>query len=288
MEKKSSLISVSLLKIIVPLVIFLSAVFVIISLNQSTSFYPKDLGYIGVFTLNDHPPDYFIGINPDIEKNSLQVLMGETGPWENQSPCKIIIPKEATNISFLVMPDNETEISPDKIVQCSMADRVPYEIYENQSSVFTTTEDTAFGTLIIKPKKIHRYFGVEFILPGWISQRSPSQVSIVIPLLNGNGGGSQDLTGIDNFSVQMTVPSDYELLSSVPQSSRFKVNGNNQAMYQFSINASNTDFVATLENHLKSSNINNLRVFLGILIGVTPMPIIMGIIDLIQKRRKKR
>jgi len=269
------------LKLILGLVVFAITVSSLLYLSYTSSFYPEKLSYVGVFSEGGPESEYFIGLYPLIDQKTMGIVITEWGGHQNQSRCLMVVPKNAENISFLQMPDNEEIQYPDKIAESTDAVRVPYEQYEN-----LTLAKESGGVLIVKPGVIENYYGVEFFVPGWIRLTSLSQVSIVIPLYAMGQGQIPGVEQVTHYRIQVSLPKNYELVNSVPKPTRFKVTGNNNALYQFDVDASESDLMLTLENRLITRDINNLRVLLGTLLGFSMMFSITNTIDIISRKKE--
>ena len=170
---------------------------------------------------------------------------------------------------------------PDKIAESTDTVRVPYEQYEN-----LTLAKEKNGVLIVKPDYVDRYYGIEFYAPGWIHQTSPSQFSIVIPLYAAGTNISPGVHQINSYRIHVSIPKNYELTDSIPTPSRFKVTGNNLAVYQFEMNATDNDLMLQLENRLMTRDNNNLKVLLGVILGSSMMFAISMAIELIMKKEE--
>jgi len=269
------------LKLILGLMIFSSSLMLLISLSFTSSFYPDDLNYVGVFSVESPGSDYYIGVYPAIEKKTLGIVLTEWGDYHNQSRCLMVVPENAENISFLQMPDMKGIQYPDKITESRDAERIPYERYENLSLARAKK-----GLLVVKPEHIEGYYGVEFFAPGWIYQTSSSQVSIVIPLYSAGSGIAPGVNQVTRYRIQVSIPKNYELVSSVPNPSRFKVTGNNLAVYQFDLNSTDSDFMLTLENRFRTRDNNNLKILLGTILGSAMMFTISAAIEIIRRKEE--
>lgn len=269
------------LKLILGLVVFFFTISSLLYLSYTISFYPEDLDYVGVFTEKNESTEYFIGLYPLIEQKTMGIVITEWGGYEDQSRCLMVVPDNADNISFLQMPEREGITYPDKIAESTDTIRIPYDEYENLSLV-----KESGGVLVVKPHTIDRYYGVEVFVPGWIRQTSLSQVSIVIPLY---AMGSDQIPGVNQvtkYKVQVQLPKNYELVNSVPKPTRFKVTGNNLAVYQFDVDAAESDLMLTLENRLITRDINNIRVMLGTLLGFSTMFSITNTIEILARKKE--
>jgi hypothetical protein len=192
----------------------------------------------------------------------------------------MVVPDNAENISFLQMPDRDITY-PDKIAESTDTIRIPYDHYENLSLA-----KESGGVLVVKPDAIDHYYGVEVFVPGWIRQTSLSQVSIVIPLYAMGGDQIAGVNQVTKYIVQVQLPKNYELINSVPKPTRFKVTGNNLAVYQFDVDASESDLMLTLENRLITRDINNIRVILGTLLGFSTMFSITNTIEILTRKKE--
>lgn len=269
------------LKLILGLVVFFFTISSLLYLSYTSSFYPEDLDYVGVFTEKNESTEYFIGLYPLIEQKTMGIVITEWGGYEDQSRCLMVVPDNADNISFLQMPEREGITYPDKIAESTDTIRIPYDEYENLSLV-----KESGGVLVVKPHTIDGYYGVEVFVPGWIRQTSLSQISIVIPLY---AMGSDQIPGVNQvtkYKVQVQLPKNYELVNSVPKPTRFKVTGNNLAVYQFDVDAAESDLMLTLENRLITRDINNIRVMLGTLLGFSTMFSITNTIEILARKKE--
>jgi hypothetical protein len=267
------------IKLIFGCIVFSLAMYTIIILSQTSSFYPQDRDYIGTFTTASENTSYFMGIQPIMGTDSLKVILTQQQGWENQSRALIKIPQEAENISFLIMPKQTGIIIPEKIAEDSQVIRVPYQVHENLSLAIEKR-----GILVIRPDLIDNYYGVEFFLPTQMSHPSPSQVSISIPLYSAGESISTGLHQVSRYQVQIYLPKNYELISSVPSPTRFKVIGDTRAIYQFDVNATATDLLINLENRFITRDIRNIQILLGTLIGFSTSLIISQIIDIVSRK----
>lgn len=269
------------LKLILGLVVFFFTISSLLYLSYTSSFYPEELDYVGVFTEKNENAKYFIGLYPLIEQKTMGIVITEWGGYDHQSRCLMVVPDNAENISFLQMPEREGITYPDKIAESTDTIRIPYDRYENLSLAKENG-----GVLVVKPDAIDDYYGVEVFVPGWIRQTSLSQVSIVIPLY---AMGDEQIPGVSQvtkYIVQVQLPKNYELINSVPKPTRFKVTGNNLAVYQFDVDASESDLMLTLENRLITRDLNNIRVILGTLLGFSTMFSITNTIEILTRKKE--
>jgi hypothetical protein len=268
-------------RLILGLVVFFSCLFCLLYLSFTGSFYPDELNYVGVFSSETAGTEYFIGVYPIVEKKTLGIVLTEWGDYHNQSRSIMIVPVDAENISFLKMDEKKDVQYPDKIAESMDAVRIPYEKYENLSLVKENN-----GVLVVKPDHIKGYYGIEFYAPGWIQQTSSSQVSIVIPLYAAGSEISSEVSQISRYRIQVSIPKNYELISSVPSPTRFKVTGNNLAVYQFDMNATDSDLMINLENRFITRDNNNLKILLGTILGSAMMFSITTAIEIIRRREE--
>jgi hypothetical protein len=101
--------------------------------------------------------------------------------------------------------------------------------------------------------------------------------------------GNEEIAGVTQvtrYKIQVSLPKNYELINSAPKPTRFKVTGNNLAVYQFDVNASESDLMLTLENRLITRDINNLRVLLGTLLGFSTMFSITNTIEILTRKKE--
>ncbi|GEM_PF-2173737 len=269
------------LKLILGLVVFCFTISALLYLSYTSSFYPENLDYIGIYSEKSDNAEYFLGLYPLIEQKTMGIVITEWKDYKNQSKCLMVVPDTAENISFLQMPEREGIVYPDKIAESTDTIRIPYEQYENLSRVKETG-----GVLLVKPGMIEGYYGVEIFVPGWIHQTSLSQVSIVIPLYAMGNEEIAGVTQVTRYKIQVSLPKNYELINSAPKPTRFKVTGNNLAVYQFDVNASESDLMLTLENRLITRDINNLRVLLGTLLGFSTMFSITNTIEILTRKKE--
>ncbi|HWQ66646.1 MAG TPA: hypothetical protein VN372_07230 [Methanospirillum sp.] len=272
----------SVLKLILGLFVFIITVSIIVCLSETTSNYPEEAKYIGVLTTSSDKTAYFMGIVSDIETDTLRVVLTELNGWKNQSRCMIIIPPDTTNISFLTMQGKIPPVIPEKIVESSYASRIPYSSYENLSLAREK------GLLVVKPDKIKDYYGIEFYLHGLIRHPSLSQIIFVVPLYYSGEGISPELHEVTLYKTQVRIPRNYDLISSVPASSRFKVSGDNLAIYEFNADPSGSDLLLNLENRFITRSISNIQILLGTLVGFSTSLIITQSIDLISRKEEIR
>ena len=269
----------SVIKLAFGIIVFIFAMYVILIFSGTASVYPEKINYIGTFTTAPANTSYFMGIQPVMDTGTLKVVLTEQKGWMNQSRALMKIPADAENISFLLMKPDFSLTIPEKIAEEAGVERVPYQQYENLSLV--KEKD---GVLVIRPDLIDNYYGVEFFLPNQILHPSASQISISIPLYSSGTSISPGLHQVCNYQIQIYLPKNYELISSVPSPSRFKVIGDTLAIYQFDVDATATDLLINLENRFITRDIRNIQILLGTLIGFSTSLIIAEIIELIARK----
>jgi len=186
-----------------------------------------------------------------------------------------------SNISFLIWSSDDNQIIPEKIAEDSRVTRVPYETYEN----LTLAQDKG-GILIIRPDLIPHYYGVEFFLKEQISHPSSDQLSISIPMYSAGAAIAPGLHQVSSYQIQIYLPKNYELVSSVPSPSRFKVIGDTLAIYQFDVDATATDLLINLENRFITRDLHNIQILLGTLIGFSTGLIIAQIFEILSRKEE--
>ncbi|PKL59242.1 MAG: hypothetical protein CVV33_08845 [Methanomicrobiales archaeon HGW-Methanomicrobiales-4] len=270
------------IKLAFGIIVFILAMSNVIILSQTSSIYPEETGYnIGTFTTAKENSTYFMTIQPVLETGLLKVTINEQQDWSNQSRALLKVPADAENISFLIMPPNNLITSPEKIAEQTYLTRVPYQEHENLSLAIEKG-----GLLIIRPDLIENYYGVEFFLPHQIIHRSRSQISLSIPLYYAGKSIHPGLQQVTQYKIQILMPENYELISSVPSPVRFHFIGNNLAIYEFNVDATATDLLINLENRFITKDLQNIQILLGTLIGFSTSLIISQSIEIISRKEE--
>lgn len=222
-------------EIMIGIILIMIAIFSLFILTTNNSTYPNEWGFFCISTNSSNETPYFVGIFFDNETNEAKYVITEWTYSKNQSDFYITVPEEPLKIHYLTVNDSEINSEKfkytEKIYESLFMRRVDYP-YEPEYFNNPPNDQYAFAVI---PKDVTNYYGIEFNLKKPLMGISISEKQFILPIDTLKIPEGNKPIDVQKYRIQVESPDNYELISSVPQPSRFLLRGHRSALYQFDI-----------------------------------------------------